>query len=100
MGCDGCELWNEILHSCYAGRLTERFAGQPGWSDRFDKPKVFLERIDRAIRWPDLTGTTWEAHKKIPAKPWLDGYPRTICFNDMGDTFTESLPVDWFDSCV
>jgi protein gp37 len=42
-----------------------------------------------AARWRDLTGTA------RPEKPWLDGQPRLIFLNDMGDTFTASLPLDW-----
>lgn len=91
MGCDGCELWNptaEIRH-CYAGTLTDRYAGLKGWPDAFEKPKLFLERLDKALKWPDLAG------KKRPDKPWLNDHPRMIFLNDMGDTFTESLPLDW-----
>ena len=36
-----------------------------------------------------LTGTAREH------KPWLNGLPRIIFVNDMGDTFTASLPEDW-----
>ena len=92
MGCDGCELWNPkagVLH-CYAGTLHERWAGKnKGWPDAFDKPKLFLHRLDEMLRWSDLTG------KSRPEKPWLDGLPRMIFLNDLGDTFTESLPLDW-----
>lgn len=91
MGCDGCELWNPkagIKH-CYAGTLTARHAGKPGWPVAFDQPALFPERLKTALRWPDLTG------KARPEKPWLNGKPRLIFLNDMGDTFTESLPVDW-----
>lgn len=92
MGCNGCELWNPkagVKH-CYAGTLTDRYGGRnKGFPASFDQPKLFVERIDAALRWPDLTG------KKRPDKPWLDGRPRMIFLNDMGDTFTESLPLDW-----
>lgn len=89
MGCDGCELWAGESRHCYAGVLTERYAGQKGWLEKFTAPKIFTERLDAALRWPDLTG------KERPEKPWLNGYPRLIFLNDMGDTFTESLPLDW-----
>jgi protein gp37 len=92
MGCDGCELWNPeagVKH-CYAGTLTERYGGKnAGFPESFDRPKLYLQRMDAALRWPDLTGRT------RPDKPWLDGRPRVIFLNDMGDTFTESLPLDW-----
>jgi protein gp37 len=91
MGCDGCELWNPKsgVNHCYAGTLTERYGGRKGWPESFDKPAVFAERLAPATRWADLTG------KERPHKPWLNGLPRIIFLNDMGDTFTESLPLDW-----
>lgn len=96
MGCDGCELWQpeKGVRHCYAGALTERFAGKKGWPESFDKPALFVHKLDVALRWKDLTGT------ERAAKPWLSGYPRTIFLNDMGDTFTESLPVDWLSPHV
>ena len=89
MGCDGCELWNAQREDCYAGQLTRRYAGLKGWPESFDAPTLFPDRIPKACKWPDLTGT------KRPIKRWLDGYPRLIFLDDMGDTFTESLPRDW-----
>ncbi len=91
MGCDGCELWNKQTNSgeCYAGVMTASYAGRPGWPTRFYKPTLFVERIAESLRWPDLTG------QERPGKPHLNGYPRIIFLDDMGDTFTESLPVDW-----
>lgn len=90
-GCDGCELWNPkagIKH-CYAGTLTERYGGKAGWPRVFEEPALFPQRLAPALKWPDLTG------KERPEKPWLNGLPRLIFLNDMGDTFTESLPLDW-----
>jgi protein gp37 len=90
MGCDGCELWNaRDRRECYAGNLTTRYAGRPGWPAAFGQPKLFLERLDAALHWPDLRG------KVRSDKPWLDGLPRVIFLCDMGDAFTESLPIDW-----
>jgi protein gp37 len=96
MGCDGCELYNPKLpdddprQTCYANVWVSRFAGRsPSYPARFSKPELFPERIAHACRWPDLTG------KARNAKPWLDGRPRVIFLNDLGDTFTESLPLDW-----
>lgn len=99
MGCDGCELWNPKIgvKKCYAGVLTERYAPNAkgrGWPESFDKPKVFLERLKPMLDWTDLTGT------ERPNKPWLNGYPRTIFLDDMGDTFTESLPLDWLAPAI
>lgn len=92
MGCDGCELWNpaaEVKH-CYAGTLTERYAGvNKGFPKSFDEPMIFRERIMQIKNWKSLTGMM------RLNKPWLNGLPRIIFLNDMGDTFTESLPLDW-----
>jgi protein gp37 len=92
MGCDGCELWNPKagVKICYAGKIIDRYGGKStGYPDSFDKPKLFLSRLGEAERWPDLRGT------ERPEKPWLNGQPRLIFLDDMGDTFTESLPIDW-----
>src|ERR1700693_4251242 len=91
MGCNGCELWNPnagILH-CYAGMETNRRKGGRGWPEAFDQPRMFLERLPAALKWPDLT------NQLRTDKPWLDNLPRIIFVNDMGDSFTESLPLDW-----
>jgi len=92
MGCDGCELWNEAtgVKRCYAGTLTERYRGHSkGYPEKFTEPQLFPERIAKMLRWSDLTGT------ERKDKPWLNGYPRLIFLGDMGDNFTESLPLDW-----
>jgi len=90
MGCDGCELWTAKVRNCYAGQLTERYAGHnAGFPKAFNEPVIYPDRLAPALAWKDLTGT------KRPDKPWLDGLPRMIFLNDMGDTFTESLPLDW-----
>ncbi len=91
MGCDGCELWlpERGIRHCYAGLGTARYAGRNGWPVSFDRPQLFLHRLDAFLRWPDLRGQC------RLEKPWLNGLPRLIFLNDMGDTFTESLPLDW-----
>lgn len=91
MGCDGCELWGnqKSKRTCYAGLLTQRYGGRKGWPSSFDKPALFPERLKEALAWPDLTGVS------AFRKPWLAGKPRHIFLDDMGDTFTESLPLDW-----
>jgi len=91
-GCEGCELIkgpNKELRKCYAAVMTDRYQGLNGWPEQFEKPKLFLERLPKALKWSDLTG------KDRPDKPWLNGYPRIIFLNDMGDTFTKGLPEDW-----
>ncbi|MCK5607457.1 DUF5131 family protein [Candidatus Pacearchaeota archaeon] len=97
-GCQGCELynpkWTDDKNVCYAERLTRRHAGNKGWPEAFNKPKVFPERLKTIAGWSDLTG------KDRPLKPWLNGYPRIVFLNDMGDTFTESLPEGWLDPYI
>ena len=91
VGCDGCELHRtgEPESHCYAARLVGRYAGLPGWPASFDRPELFPERIKRALAWPDLTG------RERPDKPWLNGRPCHIFWCDLGDPWTERLPVDW-----
>lgn len=97
MGCEGCELIKgadiasgERKPSCYAGTLTDRYAGRKGWPEAFTKPSIFPERLGPMLNWPDITG------KDRQDKPWLNGLPRIIFLNDMGDTFTRGLPEEWF----
>lgn len=63
MGCKGCELWipDKGVRRCYAGVLTERYAGQKGWPVAFDQPTTFPERILQACKWKSLLegGSTW-----------------------------------------
>lgn len=90
MGCEGCELVANGNVTCYAKLMTDRYKGKNGWPNSFEEPKLFLDRLDKALTWPDLTGTDRKD------KPWLNGLPRIIFLNDMGDTFTKGLPEDWF----
>lgn len=90
MGCEGCELRKGKRKTCYAGSLTDRYQGLKGWPVNFETPKLFLERMPKILNYSDLTGTD------RPDKPWLNGMPRIIFLNDMGDTFTKGLPNDWF----
>jgi protein gp37 len=90
MGCDGCELWSPKrgVRICYAGVDTENKTSRgplKGWPVSFDRPTVFPERIALLRKWKDLTGTA------RPDKPWLNGLPRVIFWDDMGDMFTASL---------
>lgn len=89
MVCIGCELWSGAIRTCYAGVMTNRYAGGKGWPARFEEPAIFPERLAEALNWPDLT------NQERPDKPWLNGLPRIVFLNDMGDTFTEGLAIDW-----
>jgi protein gp37 len=88
VGCSGCELYSRDAgeNHCYAARLVRRYAGRPGWPRRFEEPMAFPERIEKALRWPDLRGT------RRPDKPWLDGKPRVVFVNDLGDGFCPAAP--------
>lgn len=91
MGCEGCELVKGLQKpKCYAKVMTDRYAGLKGWPEKFEVPKIFMERIPKMINWPDLTG------KDRPENPWLNGLSRLIFLNDMGDTFSNGMPKDWF----
>jgi protein gp37 len=74
--------------------MVNRYAGRKGWPLSFDQPEIFGDRILKACKWTDLTS------RPRAGKPWLDGMPRMIFLNDMGDTFTESLPVNWLDPYI
>lgn len=91
MGCDGCELSSRSgFGTCYAETLTERYGGSSkGYPVSFYEPRLFALRLEEALRWSDLVGT------ERPEKPWLSGLPRCIFNGDMGDYWTESLPLDW-----
>ncbi len=39
---DGCELWNmkQGVFRCYAGNITQSYAGRPGWPASFNTPRL------------------------------------------------------------
>ncbi len=87
-GCDGCELWNEDVRSCYAGNLqTARLSkSMPAlYSANFKEVRMIPGRYAQAAAWSDLLGT------ERPDKPWLNGKPRCIFVGDMGDTFSRKV---------
>lgn len=89
-GCEGCELVKgQTKPKCYAKIMTDRYAGKKGWPEQFEKPKLFLERLPGILNWSNLKG------KNRPEKPWLNGLPRVIFLNDMGDTFSKGMPENW-----
>lgn len=91
VGCQGCELWNEALgvRDCYAGQLVTRYAGNPGWPEKFTQPIINLKRLEMALKWKSLRGID------RPGKPWLNDWPRIIFLNDLADSFQKSIPNDW-----
>ena len=87
MGCTGCALQED---HCYAAALCARYAGRKGWPKSFDEPEFFPGRLEKAVKWPDLTG------KNRPDKPWFNGLPRHIFVNDMSDGFCpDADPWEW-----
>lgn len=92
VGCGGCEL--SKANHCYAEALVNRYKGMKGWPVSFDKPAIFKDRLEPVLKWKDLTGT------ERPEKPWLNGLPRLVFVNDLGDTFTESLDLRWLGDAV
>jgi protein gp37 len=94
MGCEGCELVKGEKIICYAKMMTDRYAGRKGWPEAFEKPKIFMERVQPMLDWPDLTDDVRQE------KTWLNGMPRIIFLNDMGDTFSRGMPEDWFEEVV
>jgi protein gp37 len=85
----GCSSSCELGSHCFAERWCKRLAGRKGYPKDFHKPELFLHRLDALRKWPDLTGT------KRPGKPWLDGKPRLVFLNDLGETFDPALEPDW-----
>lgn len=90
MGCDGCELWNKIEHTCYAGKLHDRYGGRnSGFSPTFDQLTFYPGRMAKAAGWCDLTGTT------RVEKPWLSGLPRHIFVSDMSDALSKAVTFEF-----
>lgn len=83
VGCSGCELYHPEpgKNRCYAATLCNRRCGMKGWPQMFTQPEYYPHRIEQALGWKDLTGTDRED------KPWLNGYPRVVFVNDLGDGF-------------
>lgn len=88
--CPGCELFHKdpAKNHCYAATLVNRYKGLKGWPKDFNRPAYFLERVEKALSWSDLTGTDRSD------KPWLNGYPRIIFVNALGDGFSHIADPD------
>lgn len=90
MGCDGCELWNDTLKECYAGKLTGRYAGySPGYPAAFDQVTQFPGRMAKAAKWKDLRGVA-RKDKHIPSS-----MPRLVFISDMGDALSNAISFDY-----
>jgi protein gp37 len=92
-GCDGCELWSAAAKGpCYAGHLHEaRLArSMPAlYAADFTEVRMIPGRMAKAAGWSDLTGTA------RPGKPWLDGIPRVVFVDDMGDLFSKAVTFEF-----
>ncbi|MCB1207298.1 MAG: DUF5131 family protein [Verrucomicrobiae bacterium] len=72
-----------VLHMNKGQTLVKPFGeGHSGHAPTFEQITHFQGRVDGAIKWPDLFGTT------DPDRPWIDGLPRLIFVSDMGDAFS------------
>jgi hypothetical protein len=71
MGCDGCELWipEQAKRHCYSGVLTARYAGRLGWPESFEKRRLFLHRLDEAVRLKLSDMSSAEIASKLGLKP-------------------------------
>ena len=94
-GCNGCELWNASIKSCYAGNWIEANGEVGLWPEHFERPLIYPRRMKDLRTWDDLVGT------ERPDKPWIrPDFPRIVFLNDMGDTFTEGLTINWMTKFV
>jgi protein gp37 len=95
MGCNGCELWDAVRRSCYAGILHGRYGGvSSGYAPSFEQVTRFPGRMAHAAKWPDLLG------RMRPEKPWLTGSRRLIFVSDMGDSFSSEVSFEFLDAEV
>lgn len=93
-GCDGCELWNEITRTCYAGLMHEaRLAKSlPAlYAENFSEVRLIPGRFSRAANWAPPTA------KEIADKPWFAGAPRHIFVGDMGDFLSDAVPDEYLE---
>jgi protein gp37 len=90
MGCDGCEIWNSKIKTCYAGWLHTRFGGvTPGYAPSFTEVTPFPGRMVEAAKWSDLSD------KPRKDKPWLDSLPRLIFVSDMSDALSKTVTFEY-----
>ncbi len=61
----------------------------PGYAPQFEDVTQFPGRSLIAAKWSDLYGTDRSE------KPWLNGFPRIIFLEDMGDAFCGNVPFDY-----
>jgi protein gp37 len=93
-GCDGCELWNDLTRTCYAGQVHQnRLAlSLPRLYARdFGEVRMIPGRFEQAAKW----GLPTPAENAD--KPWFVGKPRHIFVGDMGDFLSDAVTDDFLE---
>lgn len=93
-GCDGCELWNDLTHTCYAGQVHQnRLAlSLPHiYARNFGEVRMIPGRFEQAAKW-GLPSPAENADK-----PWFVGQPRHIFVGDMGDFLSDAVTDDFLE---
>ena len=91
-GCDGCELWNGTVRSCYAAQVHENRLAKSLpelYAPKFEEVRMIPGRFAKAAAWGPPTA------KEIEGKPWLAGKPRHIFVGDMGDFLSSAVTVEF-----
>ena len=81
-----------MLGTITSTRLARNLPGM--YSSTFTEVRLVPGRMAKAAALSDLTGT------KRPDKPWLDGFPRVIFVEDMGDLFSRAVPFEFINEEV
>jgi len=93
-GCDGCELWNHLTRTCYAGQVHQnRLAlSLPRLYARdFNEVRMIPGRFAKATSWGPPTPA------ENADKPWFIGKPRHIFVGDMGDFLSDAVTDDFLE---
>lgn len=93
-GCDGCELWNGIKKTCYAGQVHQnRLAlSLPHLYARdFGEVRMIPGRFAQAAKWGPPTP------EENADKPWFVGQPRHIFVGDMGDFLSDAVTDEFLE---
>ncbi|MDP2227155.1 MAG: DUF5131 family protein [Moraxellaceae bacterium] len=93
-GCDGCELWNDLTRTCYAGQVhqTRLALSLPHlYAADFGEVRMIPGRFDQAAKWGPPTPA------ENADKPWFVGQPRHIFVGDMGDFLSDAVTDDFLE---
>lgn len=94
-GCDGCELWNDLTRTCYAGHVHENRLGKslPSlYAANFNEVRMIPGRFARAASWGPPTAA------ENADKPWFFGKPRHIFVGDMGDFLSDAVTDEFLEN--